>query len=54
MNGLQAKRTHPTAIYCKPLHAPGAFSYLGYSEGDFPVSEDCAKNAYSAFPCIHT
>ena len=38
----------PTAIYYpKPLHLQTAFSYLGYKEGDFPVSEDCARRIFS-------
>jgi dTDP-4-amino-4,6-dideoxygalactose transaminase len=38
----------PTAIYYpKPLHCQGAFSPLGYREGDFPVSEDCAGRIFS-------
>jgi len=38
----------PTAIYYpKPLHLQTAFSYLGYEEGDFPVSEDCARRIFS-------
>jgi dTDP-4-amino-4,6-dideoxygalactose transaminase len=38
----------PTAIYYpKPLHLQTAFSYLGYREGDFPFSEDCAQRIFS-------
>jgi dTDP-4-amino-4,6-dideoxygalactose transaminase len=38
----------PTAIYYpKPLHLQTAFSSLGYREGDFPISEDCAKRIFS-------
>ena len=38
----------PTAIYYpKPLHLQQAFGYLGYKEGDFPVSEDCAQRIFS-------
>jgi UDP-2-acetamido-2-deoxy-ribo-hexuluronate aminotransferase len=38
----------PTAIYYpKPLHLQTAFSYLGYQNGDFPVSEDCARRIFS-------
>ncbi|MCC6544989.1 MAG: DegT/DnrJ/EryC1/StrS family aminotransferase [Nitrospirae bacterium] len=38
----------PTAIhYPKPLHLQEAFSYLDYSEGDFPVSEKTSKEILS-------
>jgi UDP-2-acetamido-2-deoxy-ribo-hexuluronate aminotransferase len=38
----------PSAIYYpKPLHRQLAFKDLGYGEGDFPVSEDCARRIFS-------
>jgi len=38
----------PTAIYYpKPLHRQTAFASLGYREGDFPVSDDCAQRIFS-------
>jgi len=38
----------PTAVYYpKPLHLQTAFSYLGYQNGDFAVSEDYAERIFS-------
>jgi dTDP-4-amino-4,6-dideoxygalactose transaminase len=38
----------PTAIYYpKPLHLQSAFSYLGYKEGDFPISEETSRRIFS-------
>ena len=38
----------PTAIYYpKPLHLQSAFSYLGYQNGDFPISENYASRIFS-------
>ena len=38
----------PTAIYYpKPLHLQKVFEPLGYQEGDFPVSESCARRVFS-------
>ena len=42
------KNNIPTAIYYpKPLHMQKAFAYLGYSQGDFKVSEDISKRIFS-------
>ena len=50
-SALLARLKHagiPTAIYYpRPLHLQPAFSWLGYAEGDFPASEDCAKRIFS-------
>jgi len=38
----------PTAIYYpKPLHRQTAFASLSYREGDFPLSDDCARRIFS-------
>lgn len=38
----------PTAVYYpKPLHLQPAFSYLGYENGNFPVSEETSKTIFS-------
>ena len=48
---LQAKLKDagiPTAIYYpKPLHLQTAFKFLGYEEGDFPISEDFSSRIFS-------
>jgi UDP-2-acetamido-2-deoxy-ribo-hexuluronate aminotransferase len=47
MKGLQGKGIPTVIYYPRPLHLQGAFSFLGYREGDFPVSEDCARRIFS-------
>jgi dTDP-4-amino-4,6-dideoxygalactose transaminase/acetyltransferase-like isoleucine patch superfamily enzyme len=38
----------PTAVYYPvALHQQTVFNGLGYAEGDFPVSEDCARRIFS-------
>lgn len=38
----------PSVIYYpKPLHLQSAFGALGYTEGDFPHSEDCCSRVFS-------
>jgi UDP-2-acetamido-2-deoxy-ribo-hexuluronate aminotransferase len=48
---LQAKLKEkgiPTAVhYPKPLHLQECFEYLGYKEGDFPISEKVSKEIMS-------
>lgn len=44
-NGIEAKVHYPVPIYRQP-----ALTYLGYKEGDFPVSDDHTKYIIS-FPC---
>ncbi|MCP5151342.1 MAG: DegT/DnrJ/EryC1/StrS family aminotransferase [Ectothiorhodospiraceae bacterium] len=45
--GLKAAGV-PTAVYYpKPLHQQTAYASLGYSTGDFPVSESCAARIIS-------
>jgi dTDP-4-amino-4,6-dideoxygalactose transaminase len=47
MKGLQDKGIPTVIYYPRPLHLQGAFSFLGYRERDFPVSEDCASRIFS-------
>ena len=43
-----AQENIPTAVYYpKALHLQEVFLQLGYREGDFPVSEDCASRIFS-------
>jgi UDP-2-acetamido-2-deoxy-ribo-hexuluronate aminotransferase len=47
MEGLKSDGI-PTAVYYpKPLHLQDAFIGLGYNQGDFPVTEDVAKQVFS-------
>ena len=42
------KRGIQTAIhYPKPIHRQPSFKYLGYKEGDFPVSEKISREVLS-------
>jgi len=47
MKGLQGKGIPTVIYYPRPLHLQRAFSFLGNREGDFPVSEDCARQIFS-------
>ncbi len=44
---LQERGIQTGIHYPKPVHLTKAFAYLGYREGDFPVTEDCAKKILS-------
>jgi dTDP-4-amino-4,6-dideoxygalactose transaminase len=44
-NGVEAKVHYPTPIYCQP-----ALQHLGYSHGNFPVTDRHANSVIS-FPC---
>ena len=46
------ERLHSVGIasgtyYPVPLHLQGAFAYLGYKEGDFPITEKLVKNTFA-------
>jgi dTDP-4-amino-4,6-dideoxygalactose transaminase len=42
------KEKIPNAIYYpKSLHVQGAYKYLGYKHGDFPVSEKISESIFS-------
>jgi dTDP-4-amino-4,6-dideoxygalactose transaminase len=46
--GRLAEASIPSVIYYpKPLHLQKAFAGLGYSMGDFPVSEDTASRIFA-------
>jgi len=47
MNHLTAKGVPSMVYYPVPLHIQKAFTYLGYREGDFPVSERLCKSVVS-------
>jgi dTDP-4-amino-4,6-dideoxygalactose transaminase len=47
MKKMQASGIPTVIYYPRPLHLQGAFSFLGYRAGDFPVSEDCARRIFS-------
>jgi UDP-2-acetamido-2-deoxy-ribo-hexuluronate aminotransferase len=47
INNLSYKKI-PTAVYYKfPIHLMRAFRYLGYTEGDFPISEKLSQTIVS-------
>ncbi len=46
---LKSKGIGTGLHYPIPLHLQKAYKYLGYKEGDFPVTEKCAKKILSLF-----
>ena len=44
---LKEKGVPSVVYYPKPLHLQTAYSDLGYSEGEFPHSEDCSRRIFS-------
>jgi UDP-2-acetamido-2-deoxy-ribo-hexuluronate aminotransferase len=44
---LQAAQIPAAIYYPVPLHLQGAFAYLGYQPGDFPVSENASRRIFS-------
>ena len=47
MNKLKENDIPSVIYYPKPLHLQDAFKHLGYSKGDFPISEDTASRIFS-------
>lgn len=46
--GALAEADIPAAVYYRiPMHLQKAFAYLGYGEGDIPVSEDISRRIFS-------
>ena len=52
MKYLESKGIPSMIYYPVPCHLQQAFSYLGYQEGDFPVSEKLCRNC--SFLPMHT
>lgn len=44
---LKEKGIQTAVHYPIPLHLQKAFSYLGYKQGDFPISEQCSREVLS-------
>ncbi|MFH0798405.1 MAG: DegT/DnrJ/EryC1/StrS family aminotransferase, partial [Candidatus Woesearchaeota archaeon] len=47
MEHLKNKGVSTGIHYPIPLHMQPAYKYIGHKEGDFPVSENCAKSILS-------
>ena len=52
---LQARGIASGVHYPRPVHLTKAFAHLGYSEGSFPIAEECAKTIISLpmYPHLH-
>ena len=46
-NKLENQEIETNIYYPTPLHLQEAFKYLNYREGDFPISESCAKRIFT-------
>jgi len=44
---LESNGVFPGIHYPLPLHLQPAYKHLGHKEGDFPVSEGCAREILS-------
>lgn len=51
---LQAKKVPTMIYYPLPIHLQNAYRYLGYSEGDLPVSEKLCREVLSLPVCPET
>ncbi|MBF0301979.1 MAG: DegT/DnrJ/EryC1/StrS family aminotransferase [Desulfamplus sp.] len=47
INRLKSNKIPSVAYYTAPLHLQGAFLYLGYKSGDFPVAEQVSAQCLS-------
>jgi len=47
IEALKDRDIHVNISYPWPIHTMGAYAYLGYQEGDLPVTEELAKTVFS-------